>query len=150
MAEVVIALGISVISFAALTAAYLGVQSLNMMSKRHIQAMEVVRGQIEMLKATAYTAIANSTTTVSLDAGPDGTFGTADDIQGTLTVTVRDFLDYDGDGNAAENRISVDSFGGGGSNDDVVLPVRVALSWTQKVFGGTKVMSVSVDTLIAA
>lgn len=112
--------------------------------------MEVVRGKVEALKKTVYANINNSTQTVSLDAGRDGVFGTADDVQGTLTVAVQDFLDYDGDGNTTENRISVDSYGPGGTNEDVAKPVRVTMTWTQKLLGQNRNLSVSVDTLIAA
>ncbi len=98
LAEVMIAFAVSLALFAAVLAAYLGVKSLNLLAKHHMQAVEVVRGRVESLKVTAYAAIVNGTTTVSYDAGPDGIFGNADDLQGTLTVTVQDFLDYDGDG----------------------------------------------------
>ncbi len=147
MVEVLTALGITVTLLGSMVLAYLGVQSINMMSRHKIQAVQVVRGQIENLKSTNFTSIVAGTQAASYDAGSDGVYGTADDMRGTLSTTLQDFLDFDNDGNMVEALINVDNSGG---NDTVALPVRVSFAWTEYVIGQSKNMSVSVDTIIAS
>ena len=146
--EIIIALGAIVMIFASMASAFMAIESLNSISRHNIQATEIVRGEIETLKGTAFSTLVNSVNTVTFDAGADGVFGNADDQKGTLTVTVIDALDMDGDGNGAETSIDVD---GDGINDPTsALPVRVTFAWTQWVLGTTKTYAVAVNTLIAA
>ena len=147
LVEVMMAIAISVSLFGSMAAAFLAVKSINMMARHKIQAVQVVRGQIENMKAATFATLANCVQQSSLDAGPDGTYGNADDIQGTVTTTVQDLADFDNDGNTAETQISVD---GPGANDNVALPVRVSIAWTEHVLGTTKNMSVFADTIIAS
>ncbi len=147
LVEVMMAIVISVTMFGSMMAAFLAVKSINMMARHKIQAVQVVRGQIENLKAAQFSTVANGVQTVSYDAGPNGTFGNADDMQGTLTTTVQDFMDFDGDGNKTETQINVDGIGG---NDAVAVPVRVSFAWKEYVLGQSRNMSVFADTIIAS
>ena len=152
LVEVMVAIGITVTLFGSMMAAFVAVKSINMMARHKIQAVQVVRGQIENLKASTFATLANSTQTVAYDAGPNGTFGNSDDINGTLTTTLQDFVDFDNDGNTAETQINVDNIGaaGLGGNDSVALPVRVSFAWTEWVIGQAKNMTVSADTIIGS
>jgi hypothetical protein len=125
---------------------FLAVKSINTMARHKIQAVQVVRGQIENLKAGSFANVVNSNSQASYDAGADGAFGTADDMQGTLTTSVRDWVDFDADGNDAETQISVD---GPGPNETNAAPVRVSFAWNEYVIGQSRNMTVSVDTIIA-
>ena len=146
LVEVMVGLGISVTLFASMVMAFLAIKSINMMARHKIQAVQVVRGQVENLKAGAFANIANATATASYDAGVDGTFGTNDDLQGTLTTTVRDMLDFDGDGNVNETQINVDNTGG---NDSTAVPLQVSFAWNETTLGQSRAMTVSVDTIIS-
>ncbi len=145
--EVLTALAVTATLLGSMVLAYLGVQSINQMSRHKIQAVQMVRGQIEDLKASNFAAITAGTKAASYDAGQDGVFGTSDDMQGTLSTILQDVLDYDNDGNVTESLINVDNSGG---NDTVALPVRVSFAWSEYVMGQNRNMSVSVDTIIAA
>ncbi len=147
LVEVLMALGITVTLFGSMIAAYIAVKSINMMARHKIQAMQVVRGQIENLKSAQFSTLANGTQTVSYDAGPDGIFGNADDLTGTLTTTIQDFVDFDNDGNTTETQIDIDN---DGVNDSVALPVRVSFTWREWVVGQARNMSVSTDTIIGS
>ena len=147
LVEVMMALGITVTLFGSMIAAYTAVKSVNMMARHKMQAIQAVRAQIENLKASQFSAIANSTSNVAYDAGKNGTFGNSDDLTGTLTTTVRDYVDFDGDGNMSETQINVDASGG---NDSVALPIRVQFAWTEWVVGQSKNMTVSADTIIGS
>ncbi len=146
LVEVLIGLAISFTLFGSMAVTFLAVKSINVMARHKIQVVQLGRGQIENLKAGAFTSIANATSTVAYDAGPDGTFGNADDMQGTLTTSVRDWMDFDGDGNSAETAISVD---GAGANETNAVPLRVSFGWNEYVIGSTRAMTVSADTIIA-
>lgn len=146
--EIMISLAITVTVFAAMTSAFLAIKSLNSVSRHHIQAAEVVRGKIEILKGTPFGSLLNSSDVTPYDAGVDGIFGTADDPTGILTVTRGDFLDMDNDGNTVETAIDID---GDGTNDSsLAVPIRVTFTWTQWVIGQMKPYVVATDTLIAA
>lgn len=126
----------------------MAVKLTNVMAKHRVQAIQVARGQVELLKATAFAAIANSVSVVAYDAGPDGIWGNADDFTGTLTVTVADLADFDADGNTAETAVDVN---GDNVNDATAArPVRVTFTWAESVVGITRNMTVTIDTLIAA
>ena len=144
--EVMMAFGITMVLFGSLVVTFLAVKSINTMARHKIQALQVVRGQVENLKAGAFAAVVNSTTNASYDAGTDGVYGNADDMQGTLTTTVQDLMDFDGDGNTAETQINVDNTGG---NDSNAAPVRISFTWNEWVIGQSRNMTVSVDTIIA-
>ena len=146
LVEVMVAMAISVTLFASMIVAFLMVMSMNMMVRHKIQAIQVVRGQLENLKAGAFDAIVDSASVASYDAGADGVYGTNDDMLGTLTTSVHDAMDFDGDGNVAEQFISVD---GDGTNETNARPVRVSLAWTQRTLGVDRVMSVFLDTIIS-
>ena len=146
LVEAVIALAVAVVLFGSLVLTFVAVKSMNKMARHHIQAMQVVRGQIDQLKVIPLSQVLDSTTTVSYDAGPDGIFNTADDVKGTLTVKVQDFLDMDSDNNTTETLIDVD---GDGVNDATAKPVRVTFTWSEYVLGRQKNFSVFADTLIA-
>ncbi|MCG3177095.1 MAG: hypothetical protein MOGMAGMI_02061 [Candidatus Omnitrophica bacterium] len=134
--------------FVSLITAFMAVKMTNTMAKHRVQAIQVARGQVELLKATAFGAIANAVNVAAYDAGPDGIWGNADDFTGTLTVTVRDVADFDGDGNTAETAVDID---GDNVNDaTAALPVRVTFTWAESVLGLTRNMTVTIDTLIAA
>ncbi|MGH7198096.1 MAG: prepilin-type N-terminal cleavage/methylation domain-containing protein [Candidatus Omnitrophota bacterium] len=148
LVEVLVALVLTLILFSSLLASILTIRSLSALTRHKMQATQVVRGQMEALKITAFDDIDDSSVAAPYDAGEDGVFGTADDLQGTLSVTVQDFLDMDGDGDAAETAIDLD---GDAVNDTAFAkPVRVTFTWTQFVVGQSQVYSVSADTLIAA
>lgn len=146
LVEVLIALGITVTLFGSMLVTFLAVKSINIMARHKIQAMQLVRGQIENLKAGTFVNVVNSTSTSAYDAGPDGTYGNSDDMNGTLTTTVADVLDFDNDGNSAETTINYDTTAG---NDTGAAPVRVSFAWTEYVIGQTRNMTVSATTLIA-
>lgn len=146
LVEVLVAMGVTLTLFGSTLAVFLTVKSVNTMARHKIQAVQVVRGQVENLKAGAFTAIADGTLAASYDVGPDGVFGNADDMRGTLTTSVRDWMDFDGDGDSTETQINVDNTGG---NDTNALPVRVSFDWNEYVIGRTRSMNVSVDTIIA-
>ncbi len=146
LVEVLVALGITLTLFGSMAMTFLAVKSINVMSRHKIQAMQVVRGQIENLKAGAFANIVNATSTASYDAGTDGTFGNADDMQGTLTTSVQDWMDFDNDGINNETSINVDNTGG---NDTNAVPLRVSFGWSEWVMGQSRNMTVSVDTIIA-
>ncbi|MBI4353393.1 MAG: prepilin-type N-terminal cleavage/methylation domain-containing protein [Candidatus Omnitrophica bacterium] len=148
LVEVLVSLGLGVALFAAFVSALMGVMYVNGMTRHRMQAAQVVRGEAELLKATAFGFIADRSVELSYDAGADGVFGTSDDLKGTLTVTVRDFLDMDGDGNTAETAVDVD---GDGSNDpSAAKPVRLEFSWSERMLGIYRSSSFFVDILIAA
>lgn len=146
--EIMIALAAIVIMFGSMASAFLSIKSLNSVSRHHVQAAETVRGKIETLKGTPFGNIINSTAVVPYDAGNDGIFGTADDLTGTLTVTIGDFLDMDSDTNTTET--SIDSDGDGVNDPTAAVPVRVTFTWTQWVLGRMKTYTVNADTLMAA
>jgi len=147
LVEVLMATLLSMTLFSSTAAAFLAVKSIHMMARHKMQAVQVVRGQIENMKSAQFITLANNTQMTSIDAGPDGIFGSADDIQGVLTTAVQDVLDFDSDGNTTEGFINVD---GNGGNDSVAVPVRVSLTWTQRVLGQSRNMSVFADTIIAS
>ena len=144
--EVLVAVVISVTLFASMIAAFLMVKSMNMMVRHKIQAIQVVRGQLENLKAGAFDDIVESAVAASYDAGADGVYGTVDDMQGTLTTAVRDSMDFDGDGNVAEQFISVD---GDATNETNARPVRVSFAWSERTMGLDRNMNVFLDTIIS-
>ena len=146
--EIMIALAAIVMMFGTMASAFLSIKSLNSVSRHHVQAAETVRGKIETLKGTPFANVANTVAVVPYDAGNDGSFGTADDLTGTLTVTIGDFLDMDDDTNTPETLIDID---GDGNNDPTAaVPVRVTFTWTQWVLGQMKTYTVNADTLMAA
>jgi len=148
LVEVLVALVLTLLLFGSLLASILTVRSLGSLTRHKMQAVEVVRGRMEELKVTAFDQIVDSSVAATYDAGDDGLFGTADDRQGTLGVTVQDFLDMDGDGNVTETAIDLD---GDAVNDAAFAkPVRVTFTWTQFVVGQSSTYSVSADTLVAA
>mgnify|MGYP000925233897 CR=1 FL=1 len=154
--EVLIASVIALIVFSSILATLMGITALTVMSQQYAQVSHVLRGHAEELKGTGFNLIVNSNNpAVSYDAGPDNLYGTLDDLKGTLTVQVRDAIDMDGDNNTAEATIDVD---GDGVNDCLdfpactdpyAKPVRITFTWSQKLWGLTKNMSMSLDTLIA-
>ena len=146
MVEVMVSILITMTLFGSMIITYMAVKSINTMARHKMQAMQLVRGQIENLKSSQFANIATSTSSSAYDAGKDGTYGTSDDMQGTLTTTVQDFLDFDNDGNSTETQINVD---GSGGNDSTAVPVRVQFAWTEYVIGQARNMTVSADTIIA-
>ena len=146
MVEVLICAGFAVLLIGSSMAAFLGAGVTGSMAKHRMEALQVVRGKMEETKITLLASIVDSTSTVSYDPGPDGAFGNGDDLQGTLGVSVRDWLDMDADGNTTETSIDIN---GGGNDPSVVKPVRVTFTWQEYILGMTKSLSVSVDTLVA-
>ena len=149
LVEVMVTTGVSVLLLTGFLGSVTVSKSLNALSRHQMQALQVVKSQMELLKATAFSNIADSSAAnTTYDAGVDGTFGTADDLTGTLTVTRGDFLDMDADGNTAETAIDIN---GDGTNDTAyAVPVRVAFTWTQNIIGTSKSFTVSADTLLSA
>jgi hypothetical protein len=153
--EVLMAGAISMIVFGSILSTVMGISAMTILSKHYVQAMHVVRGQAEEVKGSPFAQITNSNAVVSYDAGPDNIFGSLDDLTGVLTVTVRDALDLDGDGNTAETTIDID---GDGVNDCLdfpvcsnpyTKPVRITFTWSERLWTINKNMVVSLDTLIA-
>lgn len=153
--EVLVAGAISLIIFGSILSTVMGISAMTVLTKHYTQAMNVVRGQAEELKGSAFAQIANSNSVVSYDAGPDNVFGTFDDLTGTLTVVVRDALDLDSDNDTMETTIDID---GDGVNDCIdfpactnpyAKPVRVSFTWSERLWTINKNMTVSLDTLIA-
>ncbi len=147
LAEVVVAIGITALAFGSIFAAYGGVKAMTRFNRTQSEAAQVVRSQIELLKATAFANINNATTNnVVFDPGKDGISGNADDRKGTLTVAVRDAADMDSDGNTAETTIDLDN---DLTNDANAKPIRVTFSWTEYMVGQKRNFSVFLDTLVA-
>lgn len=155
LVEVLVAAGISLIIFGSILSTVMGISAMTVMSRHYTQVMHVVRGEAEELKGTAFDAIVNGASQVSYDAGPDNVFGNLDDLTGTLTVTVRDALDMDGDNNTAETSIDVN---GDGVNDctdfpactdPYAKPIRISFTWNERLWSMNKNMTVNLDTLIA-
>ena len=147
LVEEMVALLLTLLLFSSLLGAILTFRSLSTLTRHKMQAVQVVRGKMEELKVTGFDNIVNSSAAAAYDAGEDGLFGTADDLFGTLSVTVQDFLDMDGDNDKNETAIDLD---GDVVNDEAFAkPVRVTFTWTQYVLGQGKTYSVSADTLIA-
>ena len=155
LVEVVIALGLSVVVFSASIWAAMAVRQTRYMTRHHIQAMNVARSEVERLKGIPFASIGNEdgdndnvdAGPATYDAGPDGQFGTGDDLDGTLTVAVRDFLDMDGDDDTDEIWIDIDN---NGVNDQVAKPVRVTFEWTEHMIGPDQDFAVTIDTLIGS
>lgn len=155
LVEVLVAAGISLVVFASILSTIMGLTAMAAYSRHYAQAMHVIRGEAEELKGTAFADIANSVRQVSYDAGPDTVFGTADDMTGTLSVSLADMLDMDGDNNTAETTIDVD---GDGVNDCLdfpactdpyTKPVRITFVWSERLWGAQRNMSATLDALIA-
>jgi type II secretory pathway pseudopilin PulG len=149
MAEVVVAIGVTALALGSVFAAMAGTKAIAQFNRSQAQAIQVVRSRVELLRATAFGNIANSTTNnVSYDSGPDGIVGNADDRTGTLTVAVRDAADFDGDGNTNETSVDIDA---DNANDvSAAAPVRVTFTWAEWMLGTKRNFSVSIDTLISA
>lgn len=148
LVELLMSLLIVGLIFVSLITASLGIKVTNVMAKHRVQAIEVARGQVELLKATAFSAIVDSVAIVAYDAGPDGIWSTTDDAKGTLAVAVADLGDFDGDGNTSETAVDVN---GDTVNDTAAAkPVRVTFTWTESVVGLSRNVTVTIDTLIAA
>ena len=147
LVEIVISLAISTLIFMTLISTFLGIKSINMMSLSHLQAMQVVRGEVERLRAIGFNNLAdNGGVETSYDPGDDLVWDTGDDKTGTLTVVVQDEADFDGDGTNNESLVDVD---GDGTNDAFARPVRVSFDWTERVLGQQRQFTVLADTLIA-
>lgn len=146
LVEAMMGLAIATLLFASLVVAALAVRSLTSMNRHYIQAVNVARGAIETARGQGYGSVVDATWQQAYDAGADAQFGTADDLSGTVTVIVRDFLDMDGDGDSAETLIDLD---GDGAND-AAKPYRVTFQWNERVAGQTRPMSIWLDALIAA
>lgn len=145
MVEVVISMLVSIFLFLAMFAGLLAIKSLSNFAERRTQAFGVVRGQIERLKGTPFDAIATvGPLDRAYDAGEDGVFGTGDDLTGSLSVLVQDFMDFDDDGDTDETGINIDNNGG-----VMARPVRVTFTWNQRLLGQVVPMTVSLDTLIS-
>lgn len=147
LAELTVALMIVVLVATAILGSILSLQSGKTLALHNAQAMNIARGAVETLKGMDFNAVADDVTTVPYDAGPDRVFDTADDFTGTLTVAVRDFLDMDSDGDAAETWIDVD---GDGLNDALAKPVRVSFQWMEHLSGQDRNMAVTIYTLVAS
>jgi type II secretory pathway pseudopilin PulG len=155
LVEVLIGLLISVFMFGSVIGSLMALRQSRMVTRHTIQALNTVRSEVERLRGLAFDTIGNEdgdgdnvdVYEASYDAGPDLAFDTADDFTGTVTVTVRDFLDMDGDGDADEAWIDIDD---DGANDTVAKPVRVTFQWTEHLLGPDRAFTLSVDTLIAS
>jgi type II secretory pathway pseudopilin PulG len=147
LVEVLVCVALAVLLIGSSMAAFYGTSLLAQTAKHRIEALQIVRGQLEELKVTDFDLIVNSTATVSYDPGPDGVFGNADDEQGTLTVSVADWLDMDSDGNTTETSVDIN---GGGNDPTAAKPVRVTFTWAEFMIGQTRDQSVFLDTLIAS
>lgn len=155
LVEVLMAAGISLIVFSSILSTLLGISAMTAVARHYTQAMHVVRGQAEELKGTAFDQIINTNAQASYDAGTDAVFGTADDLRGTLSVTIIDTLDMDNDNNRVETSIDVD---GDGVNDcfdfpactdPYAKPAHITFTWNERLWSLNKNMSVTLDTLIA-
>lgn len=153
LVETLVGAVLSVILFLALMSAFIAVNALNTMSKHNLQAIQIVRGEIERLNGIVFADIVNSVTDdVVYDPGPDQDFASAaDNLTGTLTVAAADLLDMDADGaqTSCNNNASCIDLDGDGTYDSGIKPVRVSFAWTDTIFGQQKDFSVFADTLIA-
>lgn len=146
LVESMVGLAIAMVLFGSLITAALAVRSLVAFNRHYIQALNVARGALETVKGQGYGAAVDDTWQQAFDAGADAQFGTADDLMGTVTITVRDHVDLDGDGDTAETLVDLD---GDGAND-AARPIRSTFSWNERVAGQTRSLSVWIDALIAA
>lgn len=155
LVEVLVAAAISLIVFGSILSTATGMSAMAILGRHYTQAMHVVRGEAEELKGTEFAAIVSRTETASYDAGPDNAFGTMDDLEGTLRVQVQDLMDFDDDDDTAETTVDVN---GDGVNDCMdfpactdpyAKPVRITFTWVERMWGASKTMSVTLDTLIA-
>ncbi len=142
LVEVLICFMISLFIFLSLIGGLLAIKSVGSFARHHIQAMNVVRGAVEGVRATAYDNVVNSSSTETYSAGSDGVFGTADDLTGTLDVSVVDAMDMDADGNVTEAD-------GTGFFSDMMKPVRVEFTWQEHLLGVPRNTTVTVDTLVS-
>lgn len=154
--EVLVGGAIASFLFAAIMAGVLAIDLSNIMSKKQVQALFVIRGQIESLHATSFGSITDSVAQVAYDAGADNVFGTADDITGTLTTSVADAADFDNDGITAETALDVDGDGINDCKDTVAVcaepyakPVSVSFAWNVSILGVQRTFSMTVNTVIA-
>jgi hypothetical protein len=146
LAEVMVGVLIATLLFGSLILSALAVRTLSVINRHSIQAINAARGALETIKGQGYGAAVNSSWQRAYDAGPDALFGTADDLVGTVTLSVRDYLDMDADEDLDEALIDVD---GDGAND-AARPVRVTFTWQEVVKNQNRNFSVWFDTLMAA
>ena len=146
LVECMFALLIATLLFSSLIVSSLAFRSLSSINKHYIQAVNVARGAIERIHGLGYGAAVDSTWNQAFDAGSDGAFGTGDDLTGTVTIQVKDFLDMDQDGNKAEQAIDLD---GDGVND-TARPLRATFEWKEHLSGKDRNFSVWLDALIVA
>jgi Tfp pilus assembly protein PilV len=144
--EQLVAVAVTVSVFASLLAVMIAIKQVGLTNRHHVQAIQVVRGEVELIKGTEFDDIEAVTKQVSYDAGADNIFGTDDDFKGTMVVELKDALDMDGDGDTQESSIDIN---GDSQNDSVVKPIRVSFSWTNTLLSIQKTRTVYIDTLIA-
>ena len=153
LVEAIVGLALSAVVFSALVGAMLAIRSTRTMAQHYSQATNVVRGEIETLKAMPFAQVGDQdgdadgvdTQVVAYDAGPDGLYGTGDDFTGTLTVQLGDFVDFDADGDTVETQIDVND---DAVNDTITKPVRVTFQWSEHLLGPDRNFSITVHTLI--
>jgi Tfp pilus assembly protein PilV len=144
--EQLVAVAVTVSVFASLLVVMIAIKQVGLTNRHHVQAIQVVRGEVEFIKGTEFDDIEAVTKQVSYDAGADNIFGTDDDFKGTMIVELKDALDMDGDDDTQESFIDIN---GDGVNDSVVKPIRVSFSWMNTLLGIQKTRTVYIDTLIA-
>ena len=114
-------------------------------AKFYMQAMNLLRYEMEELKNTPYGDISDSKYDTTIDTGSDPD-STADDLIGEVIVEVGDKEDLDGDEDTSEEEINIDNSGG----NDLCKPVYVTISWTIPLLGsGNKSESEELVTLIS-
>jgi type II secretory pathway pseudopilin PulG len=146
LVEVLVGLSISTLLFGSMMLSALAVRNLSVLNKHSIQALNVARGAVETIKGQGYGAAVAQTWTQAYDAGPDALFNTADDLTGTVTVAVGDFLDMDDDGNTAETTIDVNDDG----TNDTARPIRVTFTRQEFIRNQYRTFSIWIDSLIVA
>jgi len=100
-------------------------------AKHHMQAMNLVRMRAEGIMDTAYDDIVSTgPETLVVDAGPDMTAGTADDMTGQMQVQVLQ-IDIDGD-----------------EIPDPCKSIEISLSWQERAVGGLRYATVETVNML--
>ena len=146
LTEVLVAVLLLALTLGALLTSFLMGRVGAYRARYQAQGVNLVQAKMEELSAGTYDAVQDAgPVEVVVDPGLDLEWGTEDDLAGELRVEVGDAQDLDGDGDTSEEEIDVD----GDGENDACKPVHVSLTWECLSFGGDRVVTVYLDTLIA-
>ena len=145
LAEVVIAVLLLALVIGGMLTSFIIGRVSTFQSRYHTQAFNLLQAKAEELSVGAYEDVQDQDpTNVTIDPGADLTWGTEDDLVGTLEVDVADRMDMDGDGDSAETEIDLD---GDGINDNC-KPFHLDLTWESRSYGSSTQKTISLDSLI--